>query len=140
MARLLLARHYEVPGGSPIFSTQSTASELICAEVDGSAALRADAVHNGRFHVLSWSNGHFKPHTSPFKSVNRISWRDGSVGWRVVGGFALHAIRGRSYGCENTTTHRCRPAAGARESKRSSKVSVRAVFARILLNDLLPML
>src|SRR5215469_2212032 len=109
MARLLLARHHEVPGGSPIFSTQSTASELICAEVDGSAALRADAVHNGRFHVLSWQNWHFKPHTSPFKSVNRIPWRDGSVGWRVVAGSALHAIRGRSSGCENTAIHRCRP-------------------------------
>src|SRR5215831_8915450 len=71
MARLLLARHSEVPGGSPIFSTQSTASELICAEVDGSAALRAEAVHNGRFHVLSLPNWHFKPHTSPFKSVQQ---------------------------------------------------------------------
>ena len=112
MARLLLARHYEVPCGSPIFSTQSTASELICAEVDGSAALRAEAVHNGRFHVLSWPNRHFKPHTSPFKSVNRISWRDGSVGWRVVAGSALHTIRGRSSGCENTVRLNDQPCPG----------------------------
>src|SRR5215472_4017942 len=109
MARLLLARHYEVPCGSPIFSTQSTASELICAEVDGSAALRAEAVHNGRFHVLSWPNWHFKPHTSPFKSVNRISWRDGSVGWLVVAGSALHAIRGRNLVAQTRAIHRCRP-------------------------------
>ena len=133
---MLLARHYEVPGGSPIFSTQSTASELICAEVDGSAALRADAVHNGRFHVLSWSNGHFKPHASPFKSVNRISWCEGSVGWCVVAGFALHANRGRSYGSENSLVVAVDLGAGACESKRSSKLGREGG----VLNDLFPML
>ena len=122
MARWLLARHYEVPGGSPIFSTQSTASELICAEVDGSAALRAEAVHNGRFHVLSWPNRHFKPHTSPFKSVDRISWRDGSVGWRVVAGSALRQFVADHLVAKTRLSIAADLAAGACESKRSSKL------------------
>jgi hypothetical protein len=121
-SRLLLARHYEIPDGSPIFSTQSTASKVICAEVDGSAALRADAVHNGRLHVLYWPNWNFKPHTSPFKSVHRSSWREGSVGCFVVVGFASHAIRGRSSGYETQLFIALDLAAGACESTRSSKL------------------
>jgi hypothetical protein len=122
LSRLLLARHYEIPGGSPILSTQSTASKVICAEVDGSAALRADAVYNGRFHVLYGPNWNFKPHTSPFKSVNRISWRKGSVGWLVVVGSASHAVRERSSGYETELFISLDLAAGACESTRSSKL------------------
>jgi len=134
MARLLVVRHCEVPGRSPIFSTQSTASELICAEVDGSSALRAEAVHNSRFHVLSWPNWHFEPHTPPL----RISWRAGSVGWRVSSRFCLTQFAA-DHLVGKTRLFIAVYLAGACESKRSSKLRRGAVFAPILLNDLFPM-
>ena len=96
---LLLFRQYVVPNGSPVFSTFPQASETICAEIDGSATLRTDAVHNGRFHVGTQPNWDFKPHNSPL--INQLDFFAQQISRLTRSNrFSLHAICGRSSGCE----------------------------------------
>ena len=57
-----------------------------------------------------------------FKSVNRISWRDGSVGWRVVAGSALRQFVADHLVAKTRLSIAADLAAGACESKRSSKL------------------
>ena len=92
---LRLLRHYVVPNGSPVFATFPQASETICAEIDGTATLGTDAVHNGRFHVDSQPNWDFTPHNSPL--VTQLDFFPQRISRLTpTKRFWLHAIRGRT--------------------------------------------